>query len=294
MAKKSKTKSKAHEWDGAPAELLRAGPDFDLAAFDRAGTPGWRGDKRSAAAFMAARGAEMSDLQERLFAHGRTGGTRSVLLLLQGIDTSGKGGIVRHVIGMVDPQGVALASFGVPTAEERKHHHLWRIRRALPPAGKIGVFDRSHYEQVLVVKVDELEPPEVTETRYDELVRFDRSIIDRGTTLIKVAMMVSHAEQGERLKERLERPDKWWKYNPGDVDVRERWDDYQAAYAEMFARTSVPDAPWYVVPADHKWYARLAVTELLYQALVDLDLTWPPADFDPKVELKRLAATSRA
>lgn len=293
MGKKKKSTSSAG-WSGDPSELLRVGPDFDLASFDRAGTPGWEGDKDAGEQFMAQRGDELSDLQERLFADGRSGGTRSVLLLLQGIDTAGKGGIVRHVIGMVDPQGVALASFGVPTAEEREHHHLWRIRKELPEPGKIGVFDRSHYEQVLVVKVDELEPADVNETRYDECVEFDRTIVESGTTLIKVAMMVSHAEQGERLQERLERPDKWWKYNPGDVDVREEWDDYQAAYAEMLARTSVPEAPWYVIPADRKWYARLAVTELLHGALTDLDLGWPAADFDPKVELERLAGTSRA
>lgn len=292
MGKKKSKKTAG--WSGNPAELLRVGPDFDLAAFDRAGTPGWQGDKDSGIAFTAARGAELSELQERLFADGRSEGTRSVLLLLQGIDTAGKGGIVRHVIGMVDPQGVALASFGVPTEEERRHHHLWRIRKRLPAPGKIGVFDRSHYEQVLVVKVDELEPPEVNATRYDELVAFDRKIVASGTTLIKVAMMVSHAEQGERLTERLERPDKWWKYNPSDIDVRERWDAYQDAYAEMLARTSIDEAPWYVVPADRKWYARLAVTELLHGALAGLGLGWPPADFDPKVELGRLAATSRA
>ena len=295
MGKKSrKQKASRGGWTADPTQLLRVDQDFDLASFDRAGTPGWDGDKHSAAAFMAERGEQLSDLQERLFADGKSDGTRSVLLLLQGIDTSGKGGIVRHVIGMVDPQGVSLASFGVPTAQEREHDHLWRIRRQLPPPGKIGVFDRSHYEQVLVVKVDQLEPPEVNETRYQELVSFDREIIDSGTTLIKVAMMVSHAEQGARLRERLERPDKWWKYNPGDVDVRERWDDYQDAYAEMFARTSVDEAPWHVIPADRKWYARLAVTELLHSALTDLQLGWPPADFDPEVELERLAATSRA
>jgi len=287
------SKSAKSGWSGSVRELLRVDESFDLAAFDRASTPGWEHGKKHAASYMAARGKEMSELQERLFADGKSGGNRSVLLLLQGIDTAGKGGIVRHVIGMVDPQGVSLASFGVPTAEERKHHHLWRIRRELPPAGKIGVFDRSHYEQVLVVKVDRLEPADVNETRYDELTRFDQQIIDNQTTLIKVALMVSHAEQGLRLTERLERPDKYWKYNPGDVDVRQRWDEYQAAYAEMFRRTSTPAAPWHVVPADHKWYARLAVTELLYQALTDLDLRWPPADFDPQVELARLAATSR-
>ncbi len=284
---------KQHTWDDDVAELLRVGPDFDLAAMDRGATPGWSAGKAEAASLMAAHGEELSDLQERLFADGKTGGTRSVLLLLQGLDTSGKGGVVRHVIGMVDPQGVALANFGVPTEEEERHHHLWRVRRQLPPPGRIGVFDRSHYEQVLVVKVDGLEPADVNETRYDELVAFDREVVEGGTTLIKVALMVSHAEQGERLKERLERPDKWWKYNPGDIDVREQWDAYQAAYAEMFARTSIDEAPWYAIPADRKWYARLAITELLRRALRDLDLGWPAADFDPEVELARLAATAR-
>lgn len=280
-------------WDASPRELLRAGPDLDLTTLDRRGTPGWSAGKRAAQAHTAARGEELSQLQERLFAHGRTGGDRNVLLVMQGIDTSGKGGIVRHVIGMVDPQGVDLASFGVPTATERRHHHLWRIRRALPRPGRIGVFDRSHYEQVLVVKVDELEPPEVTARRYAELVRFDRGLVGAGTTVLKVALMISHAEQGERLRERLERPDKYWKYSDNDIAVRQQWDDYQQAFAEMFARTSVDEAPWYVVPADRKWYARLAVTELLHAALAGMDLDWPPADFDPAVELERLAATSR-
>ncbi|TDE93933.1 polyphosphate kinase 2 family protein [Occultella glacieicola] len=279
------------EWDEAPGELLRAGRDFVLADLDRDATPGWSEGKAAAEKAMAARGEELSDLQERLFADGRTGGDRSVLLVLQGLDTAGKGGIVRHVLGMLDPQGVALASFGVPTAEERKHHHLWRIRRALPPAGKIGVFDRSHYEQVLVVKVDGLEPAEENEGRYAELNRFDRQVVNAGTTLIKVALMVSYEEQGARLRERLERDDKHWKYNPGDVDTRLKWDEFQGAYQEMFTRTSTEAAPWYVVPADHKWYARIAVTELLYRALSDLDLSWPTADFDVEKEKARLAAT---
>jgi PPK2 family polyphosphate:nucleotide phosphotransferase len=279
------------DWDESPVELLRAGRDFVLADLDRGATPGWSAGKAGAEEAMAARGEELSDLQERLFAHGRTGGDRSVLLVLQGLDTAGKGGIVRHVLGMLDPQGVALASFGVPTETERKHHHLWRIRRALPPAGRIGVFDRSHYEQVLVVKVDGLEPAEENEGRYAELNRFDRQVINSGTTVIKVALMVSHEEQGARLRERLERPDKHWKYNPSDVDTRLKWDEFQDAYQEMFDRTSTESAPWYVVPADHKWYARIAVTELLYQALDGLDLSWPVANFDVEQEKARLAAT---
>lgn len=284
MAKKPK-------WTDPPAQLLRAGEGFDLAELDRRSTPGWRGTKKQARAAMAARGAELADLQEQLYAGGRHGDQRSVLLVLQGLDTSGKGGVVRHVIGMVDPQGVDLASFGVPTEQERKHHHLWRIRRALPRPGQIGVFDRSHYEQVLVVKVDELEPAGDNAKRYSELNQFDEKTVASGTELIKIALMVSFDEQGERLASRLDRPDKHWKYHPGDIDTRKKWGQFQDAYQEMFERTSTEIAPWHVVPADRKWYARHAVTEILCQRLKGMELTWPVADFDVEAEKKRLART---
>jgi PPK2 family polyphosphate:nucleotide phosphotransferase len=279
-------------WSKAPQKVLRAGPGFDLAALDRASTPGWKGDKEAAEARLTSTGARMSDLQERLFADGRSDGTRSVLLVLQGMDTAGKGGLVRHVVGMVDPQGVALTSFGVPTPEERRHNYLWRIRRALPRPGYIGVFDRSHYEDVLVVRVSELVPREVWERRYDEINAFEAKVVASGTTIIKVMPVVSADEQAARLRERLERPDKHWKYNPGDIDVREQWAAYQEAYQAVLDRTSTDVAPWYVIPADRKWYARMAVAELLLRALENLDLGWPTADFDPKVELTRLAASS--
>lgn len=278
-------------WRTPAREALRVGPDFDLASFDRSSTPGWDLDKDESQEQLAERGEALSALQEKLFAHGRTGGTRSVLLVLQGMDTAGKGGIVRHVIGMVDPQGVALRSFGVPTPEERTHHYLWRIRNALPRPGYIGVFDRSHYEDVLVVKVEELVPAAEVEGRYDEINAFEAELEAAGTLVVKVALMVSPDEQAERLRERIERPDKHWKYNPGDIDARERWPLYQAAYQTVLDRTSTDVAPWYVVPADRKWYARLAVTELLVDALESLDLEWPAADFDPAVELARLDAS---
>ncbi|UFU02326.1 polyphosphate kinase 2 family protein [Ruania suaedae] len=284
----------ARDFSAPVADLLRVDDDFDLTSFDRRGTPGWEHGKKAAEKALAARGERLSELQERLFAEGRAGGTRSVLLVLQGLDTAGKGGIVRHVIGMVDPQGVDLASFGVPTAQEQKHHHLWRVRRALPRPGQIGVFDRSHYEQVLVVKVEELEPPELQEKRYAELIRFDRLTAAADTLVIKVALMVSHEEQGERLLERLDRPDKHWKYNPADLHTRQKWDQYQAAYQEMFERTSIDEAPWHVVPADRKWYARLAVTQLLVDALESMDLTWPEADFDVDAQRTLLAETARS
>ncbi|NLF04979.1 MAG: polyphosphate kinase 2 family protein [Actinomycetales bacterium] len=278
----------AKRWSTPAAESLRVGPGFDFAAFDTAATPGWEGSRKKAESLTAENGEEMSELQERLYAHGRTGGTRSVLLVLQGMDTSGKGGIVRHVMGMVDPQGVQLKSFGKPTPEELSHHYLWRIRNALPVPGRIGVFDRSHYEDVLVVRVNELVPPDVWEPRYEEINAFERELVDAGTVVIKAAMLISKDEQAARLRERLERPDKHWKYNPGDIDEREKWDAYQEAYQAVFDRTSTEHAPWYAIPADNKWFARLAVAELVLESLEGLDLDWPAADFDPAAELARL------
>ncbi len=252
--------------------------------------PGSTGDKKDGKRFLKERGRHLSDLQEQLFAEGRDGGTRSVLLVLQGMDTAGKGGIVRHVLGMVEPQGVQHHAFGVPTEEERAHHYLWRIERALPSAGHIGVFDRSHYEDVLIVRVHNLVSPDVWGERYDEINAWERRRIEQGTRIIKCALMVSPDEQLDRLSKRLHRADKYWKYNPGDLDERGYWDAYMEAYQAVFDRTSTDDAPWYAIPADHKWFARLAITELLTSTLEDMDLTWPPADFDVQAEKARLAA----
>ncbi|NKX93256.1 polyphosphate kinase 2 family protein [Sanguibacter hominis ATCC BAA-789] len=274
-------------------ELLRVREGFDLASFDRGSRPGLKGGSSAAEDLLADQGEVLDELQEELYAHGRTGGTRSVLLVLQGLDTAGKGGIVRHVVGLVDPQGVTIRSFGVPTAQEREHDFLWRVRRALPEPGRIGVFDRSHYEDVLVARVDALVPPEVWEARYDLINEFEAEVVAAGTVVVKVALMVSYEEQGERLAERLERPDKHWKYNPSDIDTRLRWDDYQEAYQAVFDRTSTEHAPWHVIPADDKDYARVAVSQLLVEALESLDLDWPEADFDVATEKARLEATRR-
>ena len=282
---------KAGLWTTPADETLRWVRGTDLTALDPAGTPGWAGTRADGEELLTDRGDELADLQERLFAHGRTGGDRSVLLVLQGLDTSGKGGIVRHVVGMVDPQGVMHRGFGVPTQEERERGYLWRIRNALPRPGYVGVFDRSHHEQVLVVRVDKLEPEATWRRHYDELNAFEAEVASSGTEIVKVALMVSPDEQKKRLAKRLDRPDKHWKYNPSDIDVRLKLPEYLAAYQEMLDRTSTDVAPWYVVPADRKWYSRLAVTELLAGALRSLDLGWPPADFDVAAEKARLAAT---
>ncbi|KAA0022302.1 polyphosphate kinase 2 family protein [Antrihabitans cavernicola] len=276
-------------WKVPAAEALRAKPDIEVADFDASATPGFAGDKKSGNELLVERGEHLAELQERLYAAGRSGDHRSVLLVLQGMDTAGKGGIVKHVIGAVDPQGIDHTSFGVPSEEEKKHNYLWRIRNALPRGGQIGVFDRSHYEDVLVVRVHNLVPESVWEKRYDEINRFESKLVESGTTIVKVAMFVSLEEQKERLAERLDRPDKYWKYNPADIDERKRWPDYQEAYQAVLDKTSTDVAPWYVVPCDRKWFSRLAVTELLIDALERLQLGWPPADFDVEAEKKRLA-----
>ncbi|WP_433730814.1 polyphosphate kinase 2 family protein [Nocardia sp. CA-129566] len=277
----------AKKWSLPPIEALRA-DGLRIADLDTSGTPGFTGDKSQGQELLTERTAVLSDLQEKLFASGRSGDTRSVLLVLQGMDTAGKGGIVRHVIGSVDPQGVDHTSFGVPTEEERRHHYLWRIRKALPRGGQLGVFDRSHYEDVLVVRVHNLVPPEVWEPRYDEINAFERELLDEGTVLVKVAMFVSLDEQKKRLRERLDRPDKHWKFNPADIDERGYWPAYQEAYQVMLDRTSTDYAPWHVIPADRKWFSRLAVTELLIDALDRLKLDWPPARFDVQEQQRRL------
>ncbi|MGV8965206.1 MAG: PPK2 family polyphosphate kinase [Cellulomonas sp.] len=277
-----------NRWTTPAHEVLRAAPGFRLADLDPSSTKGWDGDEHAAEQRLDEVGRELSELQERLFAQSRAGGTRAVLLVLQGMDTSGKGGIVRHVIGYVDPQGVQHHAFGVPNEIERSHHFLWRIGQALPDPGRIGVFDRSHYEDVLVVRVHDLVHPDIWAARFAEINEFEKDVITSGTSVVKVALVISRAEQKARLSERLERPEKHWKYKPGDLDERALWSKYAQAYQSVFERTSTPGAPWFVVPADHKWYARLAVCELLTQALRDQDLGWPPADFDVEAEKARL------
>jgi len=277
-------------WTHEPHDYLVYRDGDKVANIDTSSTPGFKGKKADAPELQAERNQRFAELQEMLYAGSKGGDdNRSLLLVLQGMDTAGKGGIVKHVVGAANPQGIRYHSFGVPTEEERKHHYLWRIRRALPPPGHIGVFDRSHYEDVLVVRVHNLVPPEVWGNRYEEINRFERKLVAAGTTIIKVAMFVSLDEQKARLTERLERPDKYWKYNPKDVDERMVWPKYQEAYQAMLERTSTDVAPWHVVPCDRKWYSRLAILEMLIEALEGLNLSWPPADFDIKAEKKRLA-----
>ncbi|WP_029287639.1 phosphate--nucleotide phosphotransferase [Cellulomonas sp. HZM] len=272
-------------------QLRRAGADVDLAALDTSATPGFDGGRKAGTAALAAGAAELADLQERMFAAATAGDQRRVLLVLQAMDTAGKGGIVSHVVGAVDPQGVHLHAFKAPTEEERSHDFLWRVRRELPGAGILGVFDRSHYEDVLIHRVRGLSSPEVVEERYGLIADFERELVAAGTSIVKVMLHISPGEQRARLAARLDDPSKHWKYNPGDLDERALWDAYMEAYEIAIARTSTDAAPWFVVPADRKWYARLAVQGLLLEALRSLDQQWPPADFDVDAEKARLASS---
>jgi PPK2 family polyphosphate:nucleotide phosphotransferase len=271
------------------SSALRFEDGMLLSDRDPRDTPAFDGDKAAGKEALLAADGELDDLQERLYAESKAGGRRRLLLVIQGMDTSGKGGIMRHVVGSVDPQGVELTAFKAPTAAEKRHDFLWRIRRALPGPGMIGVFDRSHYEDVLIVRVHDLVPEKEWQGRYAAINDFERELAEDEVTIIKVMMHISADEQKERLAERLERPEKHWKYNPGDLDERAHWDDYQAAYQALLERCSPDHAPWFVVPADRKWYARLAVQQLLLEHLRALELGWPAADFDVEAEKKRLA-----
>lgn len=254
----------------------------DLAAIDTGATPKAPGDKETTKDAAAQMGEQLSALQERLFARGRVNAdsARRVLVILQGMDTAGKGGVVRHTFGLLDPQGVQLAAFKAPTKEELSHDFLWRIRRELPDAGMIGVFDRSHYEDVLVARVDELVEPEVWRKRYDRINRFEAELAASGTVIVKFFLHISPKVQQERLVARLDNPEKHWKFDPSDIAARAKWGDYQQAYTDVLERCNPDIAPWYVIPADHKWYRNWAVAQILLETLRSMNITWPAVDFD--------------
>jgi PPK2 family polyphosphate:nucleotide phosphotransferase len=265
-----------------------AGP-VDLTAIETDAAPGFDGKKADGKKALAAMGPELADLQERLWAERTAGSQRRVLVVLQGMDTSGKGGVLRHTIGLVDPQGVRITSFKAPTDEERAHDFLWRIYKGLPGAGYIGVFDRSHYEDVLIARVRGFADPAEIERRYGAINDFEARLADEGYSIIKCMLHISADEQRVRLAERLANPEKHWKYNPGDLDERALWPAYREAYEIALERTNTDVAPWHVVPADKKWFRDLAVGHLLLQTLRGLDLQWPAADFDVEAEKSRLA-----
>jgi PPK2 family polyphosphate:nucleotide phosphotransferase len=272
-------------------ETFRVPAEPGLAAIDPRSRPVGPKDKSAAADEMVDLGRSLDRLQEALYAEAVAGGgVRRVLLVLQGMDTSGKGGVIRHVGRLVNPQGLHLATFKKPTPEELAHHFLWRIRPRLPGPGFIGVFDRSHYEDVLVPRVEGLVPEEVWRHRYEEINAFEAELGEEGVTILKCMLHISPAEQAERLLARLDNPVKRWKYDPGDLDARAKWPAYMQAYTDALRHCDSDAAPWYVVPADRKWYRNWVVAALLAETLADVDPRFPEPDFDVDVERARLMA----
>jgi PPK2 family polyphosphate:nucleotide phosphotransferase len=274
------------------SQLLRVPPGpVDLRSHDAAATPGFDGGKKEGRQAVAELAPRLADLQEKLFAAGYTGGTRQLLLLVQGMDTSGKGGVLKHCVAHFDPGGVRIRSFKAPTKKELAHDFLWRVEKEVPQAGYIGIFDRSHYEDVLVARVHGLAPIEEIERRYDAINAFEQDVAERGTTIVKCMLHISADEQKERLLARLDDPTKQWKYKPEDVDERARWPEYQTAYELALQRCNTEPAPWHVVPANRKWYRNWAVTSLLVEGLEGLDLGWPEPDYDVAAERRRVEAS---
>jgi PPK2 family polyphosphate:nucleotide phosphotransferase len=274
------------------SQLLRYGPTLGQPTWaDPRSTPGAPGGRRETEAATRALDPRLSTLQEQLYAEGVTGGRRRLLLLLQGMDTSGKDGTVRRVVGQVNPGGVHVTSFKKPTRAELRHDFLWRITMAVPVAGQIGIFNRSQYEDVLVVRVHNLVPESEWSTRYDRINAWERELVDDGVHFVKVFLHISSKEQKARLLARLDDPTKYWKFNPGDVAERQLWDEYTGAYAAALSKCSTEYAPWYVVPADRKWYRDFAVTSLLVEALTAMGPTYPPASFDVEEQRARVLAT---
>jgi PPK2 family polyphosphate:nucleotide phosphotransferase len=249
---------------GHPADLSGRKPG------DRLGL----GDKHANAATLEELISRLGVLHNRLWAEAQ----RSVLLILQGLDASGKDGTISHVLTGINPQGCQIVSFKVPTTTEFAHDYLWRVHAACPARGELGIFNRSHYEDVVAARVRKLVPEQIWRKRYRQIREFERLLTDEGTTLVKVFLHVSHEEQGKRLQERLDNPEKAWKFRRGDLDDRARWSEYREAYEEAITETSTDWAPWHVVPADHKWVRDLAIAQLLVETLEKLDPQLPAPD----------------
>lgn len=264
-------------------DLLRAQVKdgrFRMADVDPDSTPGLRGGKSKALRDIQAHQDELFELHERLYAEQK----RSLLVVLQGMDTSGKDGTVTHVVRNFNPQGVMITAFKTPTPEEKRHGFLWRIRRRLPVVGDIGIFNRSHFEDVLIARVHNLAPPAVIERRYRQINAFESELVKAGTKVVKLCLHISYAEQRKRLMDRLKNPDKRWKFSEHDLQERSFWDDYQSAYGLAITKCSTAAAPWYVVPANDKVYRNWAVTQILIETLEEMNPQYPR----PKLDIPRL------
>ena len=267
-----------HLAEGVDVHRAKPGEPVRLGDLDPRATPAWYADKDEGKGAFALLSPRLERLQELLYAEGR----HRLLVVLQATDTGGKDSTIRHVFDGVNPQGVKVASFKRPTAAEMAHDYLWRVHPHVPADGEIAIFNRSHYEDVLVVRVHDRVPEDRWRRRYDHIVDFERMLADEGTTILKFFLHLSKDEQAERLRSRLEDPEKHWKFAAADLDERKRWDEYQVAFAEAIERTSTDQAPWYIVPADRKWYRNLVISQVLVSTLEGLDMRWP--DPEPGLE----------
>lgn len=264
-----------------PSELRKAlraepGKKFHLDDRDAGADHGW--DKDAAKGETKQQLLRMADLQDRLWAEAR----HPVLIVLQGIDAAGKDGTIRKVMTAFNPQGCSVASFKVPTVEEAAHDFLWRVHKHTPGTGEIAIFNRSHYEQVLVVRVHDLEPREQWSRHYEQIRNFEQLLTETGTTIIKFFLHIDRDEQRERFQQRYDDPTRRWKFSMGDLEERKRWDDYMAAYDQALSETSTDSAPWYAIPANHKWFRNLAVSSIVAETLDDLKPAYPPEPDLPK------------
>jgi PPK2 family polyphosphate:nucleotide phosphotransferase len=257
-------------------EDLRVQPDttLDLSTIGTDDTSAWDGDKGQGKSAVGVLNARLEALQEQLFAEG----VQRVLVVLQATDTAGKDSTIAHVFNGVNPQGVKVAAFKKPTKEELSRDYLWRVHAAVPADGQITIFNRSHYEDVLIVRVHDLVPRQRWERRYDHIADFERMLTDEGTQIVKFFLHLSKDEQAERLQQRLDNPEKHWKFAKSDLDERLLWDEYQQAFADAIQRTSTDAAPWYVIPADRKWYRNLVISQILVNLLESLHMQWPQAE----------------
>jgi len=257
--------------------LAHPGARIDLRSIDPGSTPGLTGGHERARSDRADAVQRLAALQDRLWAEA----TRSLLVVLQGIDASGKDGTVKHVFEGLNPEAVHATAFKAPTTEELDHDFLWRIHRALPRRGQVGVFNRSQYEDVVVARVHKLVPEALWKHRYRSIAEFERALVLEGTTVVKFYLHISKEEQRRRFEERLRQPDKRWKFAPSDLEDRRRWDEFRSAYEDAIAATSTEHAPWYVIPADHKWYRDWAVDVVLEETLRQMDPHYPePPNLD--------------
>jgi PPK2 family polyphosphate:nucleotide phosphotransferase len=250
--------------------LVQPGTRVDLSDHDPDFTAGFK-KKKEARKALRRNIRELADLQYVLWAEDR----HALLIVLQGLDASGKDGTIRHVMSGVNPQGCTVTGFKVPSAEEADHDFLWRIHKAVPGKGEIGIFNRSHYEDVLVVRVHSLVPEAVWSQRYEQINAFEGILADNGVTILKFFLHISKAEQAERFQARIDDPRKHWKVNPRDLDERKLWDDYMTAYEDALSRCSTASAPWFVIPANRKWFRNLAISEILVETLDLLDMKLP-------------------